>query len=270
MSELHRYLNRHEEIPGWLDAYSARFIVELSRIQLDAGHRGGVGEIGVHMGRLFILLKLLTIAGERAVAIDLFQDQHLNIDGSGHGDEAQFRSNLDRWASSRDVTIIQRSSLEVTAADVVAASGRCRLFSIDGGHTAECALNDLRLADDILDDSGVAILDDYFNQSWPDVSVGASRFLSDETTRLRPFAITPNKLYLSRPDFHAAYSAALRESQGDYFEKDSQMFGWPVRIFGVEPQTHRLSRRVKIWARASVAGPYLVRARDRLRAAVGQ
>jgi hypothetical protein len=270
MNKLQHYLDRHDEIPGWLDAYSARFIADLSRIQLEGGARGGVGEIGVHMGRLFILLKLLTTIGERAVAIDVFKDQHLNLDDSGHGDEAQFRANLERWASSYDVTVIQRSSLNVTGAEIIAAVGRCRLFSIDGGHTAECALNDLRLADEILDDCGVAILDDYFNQSWPDVSVGAARFLNDETTRLRPFAITPNKLYLARPDFHPVYSAILRVSQGDYFEKDSRMLDWPVGIFGVEPRTHRLAKRLKIWAKASLAGPYLLQARDRLRATMGQ
>lgn len=270
MSKLERYLKRHHEIPGWLDAYSARFIAEISHIQLEAGRRGGVGEIGVHMGRLFILLKLLAASGERAVAIDVFQDQHLNVDHSGHGDEAQFRANLNRWASNRDVTVIQRSSLEVKAAEVITAAGRCRLFSIDGGHTAECALNDLRLADDILDDCGVAILDDYFNQSWPDVSVGAARFLADDSTRLRPFAITPNKLYMARPEFHAAYDAALRRSQQDYLEKNGRMFGWPVGIFGVEPRTHRLTRRIKVWAKGGPAGPYLLRARNRLRAAMGQ
>src|SRR5258708_20065236 len=149
-------------------------------------------------------------------------------------------------------------------------SGRCRLLSIDGGHTAECTLNDLRLAEHVVTDFGVVILDDYFNPSWPDVTTGAAQFFGDNCTTLRPFAITPNKIYLTPQPYHALYFPELRATQSDFHEKDSRMFGVPVAIFGVEPETHRLGKRLKRWLKDSAAGPRLVAARQRLRVATGR
>jgi hypothetical protein len=270
MDRLEHYLRHHARVPGWLDNYSARFIAEIARIQAARGLKGSVAEIGVHMGRLFILLRLLAAPYERALAIDVFQNQQLNIDGSGAGDERRFRANLERWASMHNVEIIRDSSLNVTAGDVVSKVGRCRLLSIDGGHTAECTLNDLRLAEHVVTDFGVAILDDYFNPSWPDVTTGAAQFFADSCTTLRPFAITPNKIYLARQAYHGLYVAELRATQSDIHEKDSRMFGVPVAIFGVEPETYRLGKRLKRWLKGSAAGPSLVAARRRLGLATGR
>jgi hypothetical protein len=269
MDRLEHYLRHHAKVPGWLHDYSARFIVEIARIQAARGLKGSVAEIGVHMGRLFILLRLLLAPHERALALDVFQDQQLNIDGSGAGDEKRFRTNVERWASMHSVEIIRASSLDVTAHEIVSKVGPLRLLSIDGGHTAECTLNDLRLAEHALTDLGVAILDDYFNPSWPDVTTGAAQFFADSSTTLRPFAITPNKVYLARQACHGLYVAELRATQGDFHEKDSRMFGVPVAIFGVEPETYRFEKRLKRWLKDSAAGPGLVAARRRLRVATG-
>ena len=82
---------------GWLNQYSAAFIADLSRLQAETGITGAVGEIGVHMGRLFILLKLTAIPPERSFAIDIFGDQHKNEDHSGFGDRETFLQNVFRW-----------------------------------------------------------------------------------------------------------------------------------------------------------------------------
>jgi hypothetical protein len=269
VSRLDAYLRRHDQVPGWLDPYSASFIVALARIQREAGIAGGVAEIGVHMGRLFILLKLLA-GSEKAVAIDIFGDQHLNLDHSGHGNRERFLANLTRHASPDNLEIIQRSSLEVLPEDIVSRAGSCRLFSVDGGHTEACTINDLMLAERAIGDRGVVVLDDYFNPSWPDVSTGAARYFLHPQAELKPFAITPNKLFLARPAWHSFYHAALMRSERDFHEKDSRMFGVDVSVFGVAPETHALPRAAKRWVRRSVIGPPLVTARQRLRAATGR
>jgi hypothetical protein len=270
MSELARYLRQHDRVPGWLQGYSARFIAEIGRIQAQERIDGAATEIGVHMGRLFILLSLLARPDETSLAIDVFGDQVLNVDGSGGGDLARFKANVARFAPRARFEVLQRSSLDLVPQDIVERVGHCRLFSIDGGHTEECALNDLKLADAVLTEMGVVILDDYFNESWPDVSTGAARFLSDPATRLRPFAITPNKLYLTRPGAHAFYCETLRVSQHDLFEKESRMFGSPVHIFGVEAETWLPLRRLRRALKRSVLGPPLLVAKRRLAAAVSR
>ena len=39
------------------------------------------------------------------------------------------------------------------------------MFSVDGGHSTDVALHDLRLANEVLVDGGIIMLDDYFDPS---------------------------------------------------------------------------------------------------------
>lgn len=96
------YLRRGcRNVGGWLFPYSARFIDSLLALQLESGVRGAVGEIGVHHGKLFILLALGRRPDEAAFAIDVFGDQHLNTDASGAGDRDIFVANTRRWLVRR-------------------------------------------------------------------------------------------------------------------------------------------------------------------------
>ena len=231
------YLKNGHHVHGWLDRYSAAFIADLSRIQRDCGIHGAVGEIGVHMGRLFILLKLTAAENERCFALDVFGDQHLNIDHSGFGDRGAFLHNVRRWTGDTNLAVIQASSLDVVPADIIDAVGRCRALSIDGGHTEDIVRHDLRLAEAVLTEDGVAVLDDFFNQSWPGVAAGAARYFLDPAAKLRPFAISPNKLYLAPPARHGFYRRALMRAQEMRFDKTVRMFDCEVDVFGCQPMS---------------------------------
>jgi len=253
-----RYLKRGlRRVHGWLFPYSAQFIRSVVEVQVQAGETGALAEIGVHHGKLFILLALSAQPGETALAIDVFGDQHLNMDQSGRGDRAVFQQNIHRWAPSANVKIVQKSSLDVTAAEILAACGPVRLASIDGGHTEECVQNDLRLMEASLTPRGVVILDDYFNQSWPGVSSGTARYLLDPTTRLRPFAISPNKLYLAFDEALAFYRAALRNKDAYYYERSARFMDCDVDIYGTHDYTFAFRRQVIDVVKRTPLGPYL-------------
>src|SRR5689334_11579564 len=79
-------------VHGWLDRYSATVIADLTHVQREHRIVGAYGEIGVHHGKLFILMRLAA-PEDRCFAIDVFDDQHLNVDHSGAGDRAKFLSN---------------------------------------------------------------------------------------------------------------------------------------------------------------------------------
>ena len=227
--------NAHLTVEGWLDDRSAEFIASLGCAQTRHGLNGAVGEIGVHMGRLFILLYLLRREEEGSFAIDVFGRQDLNVDRSGYGDRAIFRRNLESWAGGDPkVEVFERSSLDVGAAEVRDKVGPCRLISIDGGHTEACTLNDLRLAEAVLDVHGVAVLDDQFNEQWPDVSTGFASYCFDPDSKLRPFAISPNKVYLARPEMHAFYRGAMEELED--LSKRSTTYRCEVDLYGFGPR----------------------------------
>jgi len=243
---LERYVDRkHHAVNGWLADFSARFIAEMATFLEQEDIHGPVVEIGAHHGRLFILLHLASTAAQDLV-IDVFEDQHLNVDESGKGDRAILLRNLERCGGSPDrVRIMQRSSLEVTSEDILAAVGQPALFSIDGGHTAECTINDLRLADATLAEQGIVIVDDVFNEFWPEVAVSTLRFLEDPATRLRPFAISSGKVYLCRPGQQAFFHAAIYSRfSRRYVDKSAHMLDSPVLVVGIRDGRRSRARRL--------------------------
>jgi hypothetical protein len=233
LAMLEKYLAEADAVEGWLHPFSGRFIANLSILQQGHRLRGSLGEIGVHMGRLFIILKLMRVGDEKCFAIDLFQHQHLNPGRSGWGDRATFIRNVTNWAgNAEDIVIFEKSSLEVRSSEILRACGRSRLLSIDGGHTAECVYNDLRLAETIMHNYGVVILDDFFNPHWPGVVTGAARYFQRWRSRLIPFAITPNKLYLTSIRYHEFYLNQMGEECASLLEQTKEMFGSRVNVFG--------------------------------------
>jgi len=221
-----------DHVQGWLNPVSAGFIASIADVQRERGWAGSVGEIGVHHGKLFLLLHMTADPGRSSFAIDLFEDQHLNSDLSGKGDYSQFMRNVQKWTGRADaVRIFKGSSLELDPARVVEACGRSRLFSVDGGHTEECTRNDLQIAEQVSEPHGVVVIDDVFNEFFPEVAMGLQSYV--RTGRLRPFAITPNKLYLADPAFVGAYRDWSRHRWENRYEKTCEMFGSPVDLFGI-------------------------------------
>jgi type IV secretory pathway TraG/TraD family ATPase VirD4 len=104
-----------------------------------------------------------------------------------------------------------------------------RLFSIDGGHTEECTFNDICLAEGALDDRGVVILDDVFQPDWPGVISGLAKYVTARSA-LRPFAITPNKVYLARSQHIAFYHSEMNKRFKR--RRSKSMFGAPVECYG--------------------------------------
>ena len=272
MRQLDRYLLFGvRQIDGWLHPDTAEFIAAISDVQHRAGYHGAVGEIGVHHGKLFILLRLAADPEEQAFVIDVFDDQALNVDGSGHGDQKILQDNLIRWCgSTAGVSILAKSSLVVIPADILSSCGKVRLASIDGGHTAECAYSDLKLIDAVMHDYGIIALDDYFNEDWPGVSTGTARYLLESGTRFRPFAIAPNKLFLATDEFNDFYRAKLASETPFKAAHSSEMFSRKVDVFHGAHVAPPLGTFVRQTLRASAIGPYLLAAKGLLNQRFGR
>lgn len=201
-------LDGNRTVEGWLGAGAISTILLLDEFQRARGETGSIFEIGVHHGRLFILLALLRDEGEIALAVDIFENQHLNIDFSGSGNRELFWSNIDRCVGSRtDIVALSLDSLTLSSDEILIASDnhRIRLFSVDGGHTTRHLLNDVRLAEQVLSPNGIVVVDDFYNPDWPGVNEGVVRYLM-ESPALLPFCYGDNKLYLCR---HQAYTTLL-------------------------------------------------------------
>ena len=96
-------------VHGYTETPTFTTLQVLDRCQRDMGLSGPVTEIGVHHGQLLIAMALLQRPGEGVVAVDLFDQQELNVDQSGKGDLAEFSRHIAHWLAS-PVTVVQGDS----------------------------------------------------------------------------------------------------------------------------------------------------------------
>jgi transcriptional regulator with XRE-family HTH domain len=145
-----RAVNRlvFENVEGWVGDRVWHILDFIQRHHWEGNVRGDIAEIGVHHGKLFFLIASLAHDDEVCVAMDLFEGQDLNIDGSGRGARAVFEQHIANLFPHlkkriRIVPIDSLSMTPVTARRIVSERG-VRIFSVDGGHTTAHVVNDLR------------------------------------------------------------------------------------------------------------------------------
>ena len=203
----------HQRVAGWLNEGAISAVIALAKWQEENNVFGDVAEIGVHHGKLFILLANLRRDHERAFAVDVFEDQQLNSDRSGRGNLSIFKKNLGLYADTANVDIIQKDSKRLSRADFYQGKkDSIRLISIDGSHTATHTASDLALSVQLLASNGLIILDDFYNPDWPGVQEGFYRFLANSFGDIAPVAYGNNKLYLCRRASHVRYLALVENS----------------------------------------------------------
>lgn len=206
-----------EKVEGWLDTDAISIITKIDQAQKKFDIKGHIGEIGIHHGKLFILLYLLTSKSENAIAVDIFDKQYLNIDQSGKGDLEKFLQNVETFAKDKQkLRIISEDSTQISSDDIKkAVGGELRLFSVDGGHTPEITRNDLRIASKSICEGGVIVLDDCFNGLFPGVSEGTNQFfMYDNDMGIVPFAIGThdvNKVFFTTSSYADKYIEYLLE-----------------------------------------------------------
>lgn len=250
---LERYVARgHRRVDGWLAPGAIPLLLCVARSQRSLGIHGHVAEIGIHHGKLFLLLYLLRGDGERALAADLFGDQKKNLDRSGEGDLERFRRNLARHGGGdTDLVIAAGDSMTLDGKTVRdRLGGPARLFSVDGGHTPELTRHDLETASAAIAPGGVIVLDDYFHELWPGVSEGTLRFFQESRPTIVPFAIGANKVLFTTPDHATYYKSALSQASLGTSRLHTTMLGHPVvRVdFAPLPWTERV-RQSERWRR---------------------
>ena len=249
---LTHYLHRgHKKVQGWFTFDALQVICKIAEVQQTEQLAGGICEIGVHHGRSFILLHLLSNPGEISIAYDLFEDQEQNKDQSGQGDRRIFIKNLERFHCDTDLIRIHSiNSLELTSEMITAhADGKIRLFSVDGGHESEVVYHDLGLAEGSLVPGGVVIIDDFFDQRWPGVAEGTSKYMLNGKTGLMPFAIFEDKVVFTNDEqLRQKYIRQLMNLTPEYIVREMQFFNQAcVILFTSQNLLVDRIRQLRLW-----------------------
>lgn len=234
LKELEDYLiNGFHQVQGWVSEPIWEALAFLDALQRRRNVSGGVAEIGVHHGRFLFGLQALKSDTPQAVAIDLFDDQELNIDNSGKGAKQQFLTNAAQYSvAPSQIDIIQCDSLMMRQWDIDRIRdrhGRFSLFSVDGGHTTAHVRHDFDIAQELMVPGGLIIIDDYNNPFWPGVQEGvAMSFLMGNPTFV-PLLCGMNKLVLTDISHHQIYFKALAAYFSNYQGVNMKLntrFGW--------------------------------------------
>ena len=191
---------------------------------------GAVGELGVHHGRFTSCLFITADASEALVAVDVFEKQNLNVDGSGHGSYHRFMQAMSHLGLRfRDFALLHKGSTTDLATDWLSKRhiDPFRLVSVDAGHTAELTFRDLGAVACNLAPGGVIVVDDFFHPHWTGVTEGLFQYLTRGAVRLYPFLVCAGKVYLTNDaSAHAAYARRLEsdDAVGEFFKSDSAEF----------------------------------------------
>ncbi len=226
-------------VEGWVGGHLPLLMRVIAPAFAERSIAGHIAEIGVHHGLSLFLFTALRRGDERCFAIDVFDDQSLNIDHSGSGSLAIFRSHLATLLPLQQpfVEVVQRDSLAFSVrefTDLFAPRG-IKLFSVDGGHTVAHVCNDLALAQEVLVPGGIVALDDFFGPHWPGVTEGFYHFMATRNRRLRPLLFFQNKLFLTTISEHDWWQERLWAGLvAELGEDDMRGGGWKyVDISGV-------------------------------------
>ena len=210
-------------VEGWLGDRMWQIVNVVGTILDTNGVHGNIAEFGVHHGLFLFLLNALRNENEVCFAIDVFDEQRLNLDCSGRGSLSAFLSHVETLMPSqrRSFTVVQRDTMSFSIkemTDLFEGKG-VKFFSIDAGHTVQHTCNDLALVQEVLAPGGVVALDDYMSVHWPGVTEGLYRFMHFQNRRLKPLLFFQNKLFLTTVSEHdlflQEFRTAIEETCGD-------------------------------------------------------
>jgi len=200
---LKEYQKHLDDVMGWFTVGDLKMLDWVSQREINT--EGGILELGVHLGKMFIPLNM-TVNEGTSYAVDIFgklQDYNVSHSGGDCLNQAMgFRNNVEkydkRW-SGFNVQIINEDTMMLDPSHF--EGNKFKIISIDAGHHRPHVLNDLYLAEKLVTRDGVVIVDDWFCNGWPGVTEGTIEYLS-RGEGLVPFASYQNKLYLCRYGAH--------------------------------------------------------------------
>ena len=204
-----------EQVQGWCNPKLLTFLELIDALQHRAGVSGSVGEIGVQDGKLFIALHNLLHEGERSLAIDVFDDYHLNIDRSGDAKLEVFQRNVQSFAENPQLsTAMKIDSMDLgpmETTQILAQFGKFRMFSIDGSHTLDHTINDFLFVERIIANGGIVLVDDYYNPYWPEVHQAIGYIYTQRRSKLAPMFYQCGKLFFTTAAYADSYQRAVCE-----------------------------------------------------------
>ena len=195
-----RYIEVSNAVDGWfLDEAAATWDC-LLQFQQSANITGNLLEIGVWNGKSALMSVQHAGPGEIQLLVD-------------PRDMKEAMSNLRQIHPDATIDLFQRPSRALFKhPEYRNMLSSFRWIHIDGKHSAQDVNVDLRLADELLNDTGMVVLDDFFHEGYPQVTQAVYQFLFSHPQSFGLLLCGHRKGYLCRPLALAKYAGYVRTS----------------------------------------------------------
>ena len=202
LSELtRRVLDPQRQVKGFANGDDAMHFSMVLAHQSALGVKGDIFEIGTYFGKSTMVLAYHLVDGESLRVCDAFE-----------------LDTVDRYADKPTISDLL-GAIRVSVPDfdeahlvvhnclskdlVLPSEARFRFAHIDGGHSREEALGDLRLTAPHMIAGGVIAVDDYDHPKWPGVKEAVADFLNETSdftvlADMNRWSALGRKLYLIR------------------------------------------------------------------------
>lgn len=192
------YIEASRSVDGWfLDEAAAAWDC-LLQFQLSARMTGNLLEIGVWNGRSAMMSVLHAGAGEILLLVD-------------PRDMKEAMSHLRQIRADATIDVFQKPSRSLFKhPEYRNMLSSFRWIHIDGKHSAQDANVDLRLADELLNDTGMVVVDDFFHPDYPQVTQAVYQYLFSHPHSFSLVLCGHGKGYLCRPLAVAKYADYVR------------------------------------------------------------
>ena len=195
-----QYMFYFANTPGWFYGQSAAIWDTLLSYQEATNNDGNLLEIGVFQGKSAGMAALHRRGNETCVFVDPMPLDHVE-------------SRIKEVIPSAKCQYLQEFSQFLPRHPFVRDAARdFRWIHIDGEHSAQAVCNDLAIAEMLLSDRGILVLDDFFSPSYPQITQALFRFLEATPNRLTLVLCGYNKGYLCRPRAAREYLTFMQNS----------------------------------------------------------
>lgn len=167
---------RIKSIPGWFTYDDCVHFHLVLSMQSYLGVKGDMLEIGSYHGRSTACMAAYLQPGERLVVCDAFEQP---TDDAYHDKPSPTRLRHNLLLVNPDLDWAQVDVRVGLSSELELGKARFRFIHIDGGHSREVALADMRLCAAHLAPQGVMVMDDYENRYWPGVTAAVDLFLAE-------------------------------------------------------------------------------------------
>lgn len=199
-----KHLDEITAIGGWMEPLAMTFFDVINTIQIQNDIHGHIMEIGTYYGKSAAVLGQFLRTDEEFYCCDTF---------SGYKKvENNFRDSFETFfynMTGRKAIVRQMMSTDLTPE--LLDNQKFRIWHIDGYHSFEDTLFDLKLGTQMLGERGIIIADDFLNPDWLGVGQAINEFLRTDDYCL--IAQGYNKTILARKVDYQFYYDAIKNNE---------------------------------------------------------